>query len=387
MNEEMLVRAAKNFGTPLYIYDLKEIENRIHKVQKTLEGVEHRIFFAFKSNSNFHLLKRMRAFGCGADVVSMSEYKMAKSVGFTSDEMVINGNGKTEDELGIYLKDKVRYINVDSMEEVERFPKNLSARVAIRINPNVDAKTHPHISTGLRENKFGVDMKEASKLIHTLPANLKLVGLHCHIGSQITDVSPFIDTLNSLKLFIDKEDLKLEFLNIGGGWGIDYLHNGTELSTEKYREKIVPLLKKFGIPIHLELGRFIISPAGYLVTKVLEIKHSSFKNFIAVDASMSTFLRPILYNAHHHIEFLSNGSKILVDVVGRVCESGDTFGKNREVKTPKVGDLGIIYDVGAYGYSMASNYNLSLRPAEVTFDGKDFKLIRRRETFDDLIRL
>ncbi len=232
-----------------------------------------------------------------------------------------------------------------------------------------------------------MDIRSASNLIHTLPSNLKLTGLHCHIGSQITNVLPFIDALNSLKSFIEKENLKLEFLNIGGGWGIDYLHNDTELNVEEYRQKVAPMLKKFGISIHLELGRFLVGPAGYLVTRVLEVKRTTTKNFVVVDASMTTLLRPALYNAYHHIEFLSNGSRILADVVGRVCESGDTLGKNRQINAPKTGDLGVIYDAGAYGYSMASNYNLSLKPAEVTFDGESFELIRHRETFEDLTRL
>lgn len=387
MDKKKLSKAAKEFGTPLYIYDLREIKRHIHKVQNALEGIEHNILFAFKSNSNVHLLRFVKGLGCGADVVSMNEYKMAKYAGFTPDKIVVNGNGKTKDELRIYLKDKVKYINVDSMEEIEKFPKDLPAHIAIRINPDVDAKTHPHISTGLKENKFGVDIRSASNLIHTLPSNLKLTGLHCHIGSQITNVLPFIDALNSLKLFIEKEELKLEFLNIGGGWGIDYFHNGTELNVEKYRQKVVPMLKEFGVPIHLELGRFLVGPAGYLVTRVLEVKRTTTKNFVVVDASMSTLLRPALYNAYHHIEFLSDGPKMLADVVGRVCESGDTLGENRQINAPKTGDLGVIYDAGAYGYSMASNYNLSLKPAEVTFDGESFELIRRRETFKDLTRL
>ncbi len=387
MDNETLLKAAEEFGTPLYVYDLKEIKNRIHKVQNTLKGIEYNIFFAFKSNSNVHLLSFMRELGCGADVVSMNEYKMAKYAGFAPDEIVINGNGKTQDELKIYLNEKVKCINVDSVEEIEKIPKDLPAHIAIRINPDVDAKTHPHISTGLKENKFGVDLKSASAFVHSLPSNLKLTGLHCHIGSQIIDVSPFVDALNSLKFFIRKENLKLEFLNIGGGWGIDYFRNGTGLNIERYRKEVVPILKGFEIPIHLELGRFLVGPAGYLVTRVSEIKRTATKNFVVVDASMSTLLRPALYGAYHYIEFLSNGPKMLADVVGRACESGDTLGKSREVNVPKIGDLGIIYDVGAYGYSLASNYNLSLRPAEVAFDGKDFKLIRRRETFNDLIRL
>ncbi len=386
MDKEVFLTAAKKFGTPLYLYDLKEIEKRFEMVENTLLGVNHKVFFAFKANSNPYLVDFLRALGLGADVVSLNEYKLALSVGFRTSEIVVNGNGKTTDELKTYAESKVGCINVDSLEEIRRFP-NLSARIAIRINPNVDAKTHPHISTGLKKNKFGVDIQTASRMIRNLPSNLKLVGLHCHIGSQITNISPFMDAFRSLKDFIEEENLNLEFINIGGGWGIDYEHNGKGLNVRNYREKVVPMLRNFGVPVHLELGRFIIGPAGYLVTQVKEVKTTALKNFVVVDASMSDLIRPSLYNAYHHIKFLSNDSQIVADVVGRLCESGDILAKDRKISKPKTGDLGVVYDVGAYGYTMSSNYNLSLRPPEVAFDGEKLKLIRRRETLEDVVRL
>ncbi len=387
MDKEIFLKAAKEFGTPLYLYDLRVIKKRLEMVERTLKNVEHKIFFAFKSNSNPHLLEFVKSLGFGADVVSMNEYKMAKLVGFSPSNIVVNGNGKITDELKVYARDGVGCVNVDSSEEIQRFP-DLSARIAIRINPDVDAKTHPYISTGLKKNKFGVNMESASAIIRSLPSNLKLVGIHSHIGSQITDISTFVDAFKSLKSFIDKESLKLEFVNIGGGWGIDYSHKGEGLNLQDYQEKVVPILKSFGVPIHLELGRFIVGPAGYLVTRVLELKRTTSKNFVIVDTSMSDLIRPSLYGAHHHIEFFPDGSEeIVADVVGRVCETGDTLGKNRKIFKPEIGDLGVIYNVGAYGYAMSSNYNLSLRPAEVAFDGRNLKLIRRRETLEDIVKL
>ncbi len=386
MDREIFLQAAKEFGTPLYLYDLRGIRKRIEMVERVLKSLEHKVFFAFKSNFNPYLLRFVRELGLGADVVSMNEYKMAKYVGFDTSEIVVNGNGKTVDELKTYAEDEEGCINVDSSGEIWRFP-NIPVRISIRINPDVDAKTHPHISTGLKKNKFGMNVRIASKVIHSLPSNLKLVGLHCHIGSQITDVSPFVDAFKSLKSFINSEALNLEFINVGGGWGIDYTHNDKGLNVQDYQEKVIPILKSFGVPIHFELGRFIIGPAGYLITRVMELKPTDLKTFVIVDASMSDLIRPSLYNAYHHIEFFSDGSEIIADIVGRVCETADTLGKNRKICKPEIGDLGIIYDVGAYGYTMSSNYNLSLRPVEAVFDGKDLKLIKRRETFEDIIKL
>ncbi len=385
--KEYFLKAVEEFGTPLYFYDLEMAKKRILRIENVLKSIKHRIFFAFKANSNFHILRFMKDMGLGADVVSVNEYKMARYAGFSPDEIMVNGNGKKKEEIDFYSKEKVACVNVDSKEEIEKISRDLHLKIALRINPNVDAKTHPHISTGLRENKFGIDLKSAGKIVHTLPKNLELIGLHCHIGSQITSVSPFIEAIKSLKDFVDENDLNLKFINIGGGWGIDYFKNGTELDLEAYEREVVPLLKSFGIPIYLELGRYIIAPVGYLIAKVTEVKKTPFKNFVVIDASMADFLRPSLYDGYHHVDFLSDGEEMVADIVGRVCESGDTLAKKRKIRTPKIGDLAIIHDVGAYGYAMSSNYNLYTRPAEVAFDGKELKLIRKRESFEDLIRL
>ncbi len=383
---EILHEVAKKYGTPLYFYDLQEIKRRTRLLKETLKGIDFKVFFAMKSNANLHLLKFMRTLGLGADAVSLNEYRMARFAGFLPDEIIVNGNGKSLEDLEFYLKERPFCLNVDSYEEIEKLNKYGSKmRIALRINPDVDAKTHPHISTGLKENKFGMDIKTVSKIVKNLPPNLDLAGIHCHIGSQIIDVEPFVEAFRSLKKFVDDEDLDLQFVNIGGGWGIDYFKDGDGIDLKNYKNTIVPLLSSFGKPIYLELGRFIVGSAGYLLTHVTEVKHTSDKTFIVVDTSMADLIRPTLYDAYHRIEFLSNSDEIMADVVGRVCESGDTLARERKVNLPQVGDLGVIHDVGAYGYSMASNYNLSIRPAEVAYDGNDFFIIRRRETFEDLL--
>lgn len=382
LNKNIFFEAVGKYGTPLYLYDLDEIKRRIKIAGEMLDGLNYRIFFAMKANSNPHLLKFIRSSGLGVDTVSINEYKMALFSGFTANEIVVNGNGKSKEDLNFYANESPLCVNVDSPEEIEKFP-NSEMRVALRINPDVNAKTHPHISTGLKENKFGMDFDSARKTIKYMPPNLKLVALHCHIGSQISDISPFKEAFRSLKKFIDDEKLDLEFLNVGGGWGIDYFDNDDGIKMKDYRSEILPILSSFGIPVYFELGRFIIGSSGYLLTKVTEIKRTPYKNFIVVDSSMADLIRPSLYDAHHEIEFLSEGEKIVADIVGRVCESGDILAKKREVNCPQIGQIGVIHDVGAYGYSMASNYNLSMRPAEAVFDGKNLTLIRKRESFQN----
>lgn len=387
MDERILRQAAERYGTPLYLYDLDEIERRIRLAKDTLKDLDFKIFFAMKSNSNPYLLRFVHSHNMGADVVSLNEYRMASWCGFVANEIIVNGNGKSTQDLNFYLQQNPLCINVDSKEEIEKFGKR-RAQIALRINPDIDPKTHPHISTGLKENKFGLDFKTAKDVIETLPTNLKLVGLHCHIGSQITEIGPFREAFSSIESFIKSEKLELEFLNVGGGWGIDYKKDGMELNLEEYKKQIIPILKSLNLPIYFELGRFIIGSSGYLVSKVTEVKINSYKNFVILDTSMADLIRPALYDAYHEIEFLTdNQEEMIADIVGRVCESGDVLARSRKVKIPKIDDLAIIHDVGAYGYSMSSNYNLSLRPAEVAFDGRELILIRKRENLEEFLKL
>ncbi len=385
LDKNIFYEAAKKYGTPLYFYDLNEIKRRIKLVEDTLKGLNFKIFFAMKANSNPYLLKFIHSYGIGADTVSVNEYKMAQFAGFLPDEIVVNGNGKSMSDISFYARENPLCVNVDSYEEIEKIG-SLPMHIALRINPNVDPKTHPHISTGLRENKFGMDFETAKTVIKSLPANLNLVGLHCHIGSQITEIEPFIEAFSSLKSFVREERLDLEFINVGGGWGIDYTDKGEGINLARYENEALQILSSFDLPIYFELGRFIIGSAGYLITEVTEIKSTPHKNFVIVDASMADLIRPALYDAHHEIEFLSGKSEMIADVAGRICESGDVFAHGKKIKAPEIGEIGLIHDVGAYGYSMSSNYNLSTRPAEVAFNGDDLILIRRRENFEDLLR-
>lgn len=384
LNKEIFYEAAKKFGTPVYFYDLNEIKRRIKLVEDTLDGLNYKIFFAMKANSNPYLLRFMHSFGLGADTVSVNEYKMAQFAGFLPNEIVVNGNGKSIEDLLFYAKESPLCVNVDSYEEIKKIG-SLQMRIALRINPNVDPKTHPHISTGLKENKFGMDFETARAVIKSLPTNLQLVGLHCHIGSQITEIEPFIDAFSSLKAFVKEEKLDLEFINVGGGWGIDYTDKGDGIDLDRYKNDVLKVLSSFDLPIYFELGRFIIGAAGYLITRVTEVKKTPHKNFVVVDASMADLIRPALYNAYHEIEFLSGKSEMIADVVGRICESGDVFARERKIRSPEIGELAVIHDTGAYGYSMSSNYNLSTRPAEVAFDGDDLILIRKKENFEDIL--
>ncbi len=386
MNREIFFRAASEYGTPLYLYDLGEIERRIKRAKDTLKSLDFKIFFAMKANSNPYLLKFIHAYGIGADAVSVNEYKMALFAGFNPGEIIVNGNGKSLEDLEFYIAQNPLCINVDSKEEIAKFG-NKSAKIALRINPDVNPQTHPHISTGLKENKFGMDFETAKEVIKTLPSNLKMVGLHCHIGSQITKIDPFIEAFSSIEKFVRSQGIKLEFLNVGGGWGIDYKKDGTEMDLDGYRKIVVPFLSTLDMPIYFELGRFITASAGYLVSKVTEVKRNSYKNFVILDASMADLIRPALYDAYHEIEILNDGEEMIADIGGRICESGDIFARSRKIKIPNPGDLAVIHDAGSYGYSMASNYNLSLKPAEVAFDGEKLILIRKREEFEDILNL
>jgi len=386
LDKDIFYEAAKKYGTPLYFYDLGEIKRRIKLIEDTLKDLNFKIFFAMKANSNPYILKFMRSYGIGADAVSLNEYKIARFVGFSPSEIVVNGNGKSIEDISFYANEKPMCVNVDSYEEIKKIG-DLPMRIALRINPNVDPKTHPHISTGLKENKFGMDFETAKKVIRSLPNNLRLVGLHCHIGSQITEADPFIEAFSSLKSFVKEEKLDLEFINVGGGWGIDYMDKNDGINLNRYKSDILPILTSFDLPIYFELGRFIVGSSGYLLTKVTEVKRTPHKNFVIVDASMADLIRPALYDAHHEIEFLSGKSEMIADVAGRVCESGDVFAHEIKVNVPEIGEIGLIHDAGAYGYSMSSNYNLSTRPAEVVFDGDKFILIRKRENFEDLLGL
>ncbi len=378
MDKELLKAAADKFGTPIYVYDLLKVFSQIERVRSVFEGVDHSIAFAMKANFNLDILRALNNMDLMIDCVSFGEYLQARKAGFSPSKAIINGNCKKQSDLKQYVCDGVFAINLDSYEELLRLEKiaDRTVRVCIRVNPDVDARTDPHIATGLREHQFGVDYETATRMIERIRKNklVELIGLHCHIGSQIVEIEPYQEALLSLRDFIDKTGLDIQVLNLGGGWGIDY-GDGRSLDLEEYKQKIVPTLKDLSAKIIVELGRFIVGAAGYLVTKVEYVKKTRKKIFVIVDTGMTHLIRPALYDAKHRIIPLydtSDRERNIVDVVGPACESSDVIRKAIEMPIPKEGDLLAIGETGAYGYSMASDYNLIPKPLEIIWDGQEF---------------
>jgi len=400
--EDVLIeRISEKVPTPFYVYSKNTLIRHINAFKKAFSKVKPVISFALKSNSNFSILKIMKKQGIGADCVSFFEMKKALESGISPKKIILNGNGKTEEELEYALKKGILMINIDNKEELELLSKKANklkkkAPVALRVNPEIDAQTHPHIATSLKESKFGFDMKEA-KDIYLKAKNMKgieIKGIHIHIGSQITKITPFIEALEKVENFVkdmNSEGIYFEYFNVGGGLGIVY-NNEMPPNLKYYAESIISYCRNIAEKLILEPGRVIIGNAGILVTRILYIKKTKYRNFIVVDAGMHGLLRPTLYNAYHEIKPVdlvkSKGKKCIFDVVGPICESGDILGKDRRLpESLKRGDLLAIFSAGAYGYSMASNYNLRPLPAEVLVDRNTFKIIRRNQDYKDLRRL
>lgn len=390
-----LTNIAQKFGTPAYVYSKKHILDQINFLQNALSDIDHLICFAVKANSNLSILKLFKECGCGFDIVSGGELQRVLTVDSLNSNIVFSGVGKSVSEIEMALNNNILAFNVESEEELFRIndiSQRLSkiAKVSIRVNPNVDAKTHPYISTGLKDNKFGIDetsaiklYKKAAKLDH-----IKITGIDCHIGSQLTDLSPFEDAFIKLASLIDEletNQIAIEHIDIGGGIGISY--NNEDISPiDFYVQMIKKYLLKYNKKIILEPGRFLIGKAGLMLTNVEYIKKSEHKNFVLVDAAMNDLMRPSLYNAFHEVINLSNtqDSNDIFDIVGPICETGDFLAKDRNIKANQ-GDILAIMDAGAYGFSMSSNYNSRPRIAEVMVDKDKFYLIRERENFSDLI--
>ena len=390
-----LTDIAQKFGTPAYVYSKKHILDQINFLQNALSDIDHLICFAVKANSNLSILKLFKECGCGFDIVSGGELQRVLTVDSLNSKIVFSGVGKSVSEIEMALNNNILAFNVESEEELFRIndiSQRLSkiAKVSIRVNPNVDAKTHPYISTGLKDNKFGIDetsaiklYKKAAKLDH-----IKITGIDCHIGSQLTDLSPFEDAFIKLASLIDElesNQIAVEHIDIGGGIGISY--NNEDISPiDFYVQMIKKYLLKYNKKIILEPGRFLIGKAGLMLTNVEYIKKSEHKNFVLVDAAMNDLMRPSLYNAFHEVINLSNtqDSNDIFDIVGPICETGDFLAKDRNIKANQ-GDILAIMDAGAYGFSMSSNYNSRPRIPEVMVDEDEFYLIRERENFSDLI--
>ena len=387
---------AEKYGTPLYIYSKQSILHQISLLQEALSDINHLICFAVKSNSNLSILNLIKNAGCGFDIVSGGELKRVIALGNYDTNVVFSGVGKSKDEIEYALEHNILAFNIESEPELirlnniaKKFAKK--ANISIRVNPNVDAKTHPYISTGLKDNKFGLDEKKAIELYSLAKTmdSINITGIDCHIGSQLTDLSPFEDTFIKLANMIDHLQtigIELDHIDIGGGIGISYKDEKiTPLN--HYVSMIKKYLSKYNKKIILEPGRLIIGKAGILLTKVEYIKRSEHKNFIVVDAAMNDLMRPSLYGAHHNVINISNpknGDEIF-DIVGPICETGDFLAKDRQISASE-DDLLAFMDAGAYGFSMSSNYNTRPKISEILVDQTDFKLIRQRETFDDLIQ-
>lgn len=388
---------AKRWGTPLYVYSRKTIERHLKTYQEAFKYIDHIICFAVKANPNLFILKTLSKIGAGADIVSGGELYLSLKAGINPHKIVYTGVGKTEEEIRFALKSDILMFNIESEEElgeIDRIAKKMhkKARIGLRVNPEVDAKTHPYISTGLKKYKFGIPIENALDLYLFAKRlkNIEIIGIHSHIGSQITETEPFIQSLaNILQLTnqLDANGIKIKYLDLGGGLGIKYKDEVPPLPSE-LSHKLKDLLINRGLKIILEPGRSIIGNAGILVGKVLYTK-KGYKNFIISDTGMNDLIRPTLYQAYHQILPIKKSyltKTIFGDLVGPICESGDFIAKERELPDIKRGDLFAVMSAGAYGFSMSSNYNARPRSAEVMVDGKKAYLIRKRESYQDLIK-
>lgn len=390
----MLIKElAKKYKTPFYLYDVAAFTKRYLSIKEAFKARKSLIFYAVKANSNINILKELSKLGSGFDCVSINEIKRALKAGAKPYKIIFSGVGKSAHELEFALEQKILFINIESEAEFELLEKiankkNMIANISIRVNPNVDAKTHPYISTGLKKNKFGVCIAEARKLYLRAHKSsfLNPIGIHFHIGSQLLDISPILEAANIVAKLVSELNaagLKIKFFDVGGGLGVGY-EDEIEPSLYEYAQGILAALRTQELTICLEPGRYIMAKAGVLVAGVLYEKINEGRRFVIVDAAMSDLARPALYNAHHKIELLSDddGEASLCDVVGGVCESGDFLAKARALKPCKSGDLIVIKDTGAYGFSMSSNYNSRDKCAELMIKDGTTSLIRKRESLD-----
>jgi diaminopimelate decarboxylase len=384
-------------GTPVYIYSKKFFEDRYKEFTNAFRDVKHKVFYSVKANFNLSVIKTFYDLGSGIDVNSEGEFYRSYKAGVDPKKMLMTGIGKTPDEIRLALEKDMIMIKAESSEEIELINSiagkmKKKARVAVRVNPDVNPQTHPYISTGLSQNKFGIEISEAEKILEYFDDynNISFVGIDMHIGSQITTVEPFVEAVDRLAEFYFKVKsfgIKPEHFDIGGGVGVTY-NNEKSFSVSEYAEALLPILKKIDCEIFFEPGRFLTANGGILVTKVLYNKTNSNKKFIIVDAAMNDLLRPSIYSAYHHIqpvEISKTAKDIVADIVGPVCESGDFFAKERTITEIPTGKYLAIMSAGAYSMVMSSNYNARRRPAEVMVDGDKFKIIRNRETFDHLL--
>jgi len=386
---------ADKYGTPLYVYDFDHFEKQFLELKKAFKARKSIIAYAVKANSNLSVIKKFASLGSGADCVSIGEVKRALLAGVDKYKIIFSGVGKSDIEIEEALIKDILMINVESeaeLERIEKIAKKLAivARISIRVNPNIDPKTHPYISTGLHENKFGVDIESAKKMYiyAKKSSNLNPIGIHFHIGSQLTELEPIREAsqiVASLVRSLRAINVDIRFFDVGGGLGIRYKDEET-IKPYDYAQAILSTLSGLDVTIVCEPGRFLVGNGGWFLSKVLYEKVNGDKRFVIVDGAMNDLIRPSLYNAYHKIEVLSEAQeKSKANIVGPICESGDFFAKDIEVPKTSPGDLIVIHSAGAYGFTMSSNYNTRPRPAEVAIENGSDRIIRKRETFEDLI--
>jgi diaminopimelate decarboxylase len=385
----------EQWGTPCYVYSRATIERHWKAFDSALADQPHLVCYAVKANSNLAVLNVLAKLGSGFDIVSMGELERVLKAGGSADKIVFSGVGKTAAEMSRALDEGIRCFNVESQAELQLLEqvaasKNVRAPVSLRVNPDVDAKTHPYISTGLKDNKFGIAIDDAVDVYQGIAdsKHLKIVGVDCHIGSQLTEVAPFVDALDRVLSLVDKLEkrgIKLHHLDLGGGLGICYQDEKPPLPEEQMAAVLQRLAGR-EFEILIEPGRAIVGNAGILLTEVLYLKHNADKNFAVVDAAMNDLMRPALYDAWQKIDRViaeTTATEKIYDVVGPICETGDFLGKSRELAIEQ-GDCLVIRSAGAYGFTMSSNYNSRPRVAEIMVDGDKAQVIRKRETIEQL---
>ena len=386
---------AKKFGTPIYCYSYKKLRENIKNFKESFKSFSPLICFAIKANSNINIIKEIGKLGFGADVVSMGELMKALKAGINPKKIVFSGVGKTSNEIKYAIEKKILLINAESQSEVLEIEKiaklkKVIVNIGIRLNPNTDAKTLNNISTGKKENKFGVDEKTFLKLIRSsnLSKNIKIKCLSVHIGSQILDYRPYEKMLKVLDRVLEKINYKFEYIDLGGGMGITYESNDKKLNFKKYNLAIKKFLRKHNSKIIFEPGRSLVGSIGVLISRITYIKENQRKNFIILDAAMNDFMRPALYGAKHKIlpSLKTNElTKKVYEFVGPICESTDKFSTLKKFQKLKEKDLIIICDVGAYGMSLSSNYNVRPKPIELLVKGSKVNVIKKRQKLKSLI--
>jgi len=390
-----LQKIANKFGTPFYSYSYSKMKENINSFKRNFKSISPLICFAVKSNTNINIIREIKKFGLGADVVSLGELMMALKAGINPNKIVFSGVGKKSDEISFAIDKKILLINAESLSEIKEINrlakiKSKKIRIGVRLNPNTDAKTLSQISTGKKENKFGVNKDTFYEIINYCK-NSKNIDLKClsvHIGSQILDNRPYEKMLKTVSQILRKTNHKFEFIDLGGGMGISYSDKNKKLNYKKYNSAILKFLRKHKVKIIFEPGRSIIGNTGTLVTKVIYIKDSGRKKFIILDAAMNDLMRPALYGAFHKTLAVTKSdkkSKKPYEFVGPICESTDKFITLKKFQELKEKDLIAICDVGAYGMSLSSNYNLRLKPIELLIKGSKIKVIRKRQKYKDII--